>query len=133
RCSRDWSSDVCSSDLAMIDAGADVVFGHGPHVTRAIEVYNNRFIAYSLGNFCTYKGINVAGVNGLAPIVKIFTSRSGEFLKGEVIPTVQSHATGVQIDPNGTVIKIIQELSKKDFPDSEIQIDEKGIITYLGQ
>ncbi len=125
--------DVYKFSHAMIDAGADVVFGHGPHVTRAIEVYNNRFIAYSLGNFCTYKGINVAGVNGLAPIVKIFTSRSGEFLKGEVIPTVQSHATGVQIDPNGTVIKIIQELSKKDFPDSEIQIDEKGIITYLGQ
>jgi len=39
---------------AVIDAGADIVFGHGPHVTRAVEVYKKRFIIYSLGNFCTY-------------------------------------------------------------------------------
>jgi poly-gamma-glutamate capsule biosynthesis protein CapA/YwtB (metallophosphatase superfamily) len=37
----------------MIDAGADIVIGHGPHVVRAVELYNNKFIAYSLGNFCT--------------------------------------------------------------------------------
>ena len=35
----------------MIDAGADVIIGHGPHVTRAIDIYKNKFIAYSLGNF----------------------------------------------------------------------------------
>ena len=39
---------------SMIDAGADIVFGHGPHVTRAVDIYKNRFIIYSLGNFCTY-------------------------------------------------------------------------------
>ena len=37
-----------------IDAGADVIFGHGPHVTRSMDIYKNRFIAYSLGNFATY-------------------------------------------------------------------------------
>ena len=36
---------------SLIDEGADIIFGHGPHVTRAIEVYKDRFIAYSLGNF----------------------------------------------------------------------------------
>jgi poly-gamma-glutamate capsule biosynthesis protein CapA/YwtB (metallophosphatase superfamily) len=36
---------------AAVDAGADVVIGHGPHVPRAVEVYRGRFIAYSLGNF----------------------------------------------------------------------------------
>lgn len=125
--------DVYEFSHAMIDAGADIVFGHGPHVTRGIEVYNKRFISYSLGNFCTYKGINVAGINGLAPIIKVFTNPSGEFLKGEITPTVQSHATGVTIDTEKSVIKIIQELSKKDFPESEIQIDDNGLITYLGQ
>ncbi|HMP14121.1 MAG TPA: CapA family protein, partial [Saprospiraceae bacterium] len=39
---------------AVIDVGADIVLGHGPHVTRAVELYKDRFIAYSLGNFCTY-------------------------------------------------------------------------------
>ena len=125
--------DVYQFSHALIDAGADIVFGHGPHVTRGVEVYNKRFISYSLGNFCTYKGINVAGVNGLAPIIKVFTNSSGEFLTGEITPTIQTHATGVQIDPEKSVIKIIQELSQKDFPESEIQIDDNGIITYLGQ
>ena len=32
-----------------------------------------------------------------------------------------------------TIVKIIRELSKKDFPESEIQIDDNGLITYLGQ
>ena len=125
--------DVYKFSHTLIDAGADIIFGHGPHVTRGMEVYNKRFIAYSLGNFCTYKGINVAGINGLAPIIKVFTNASGEFLKGEITPTIQTHATGVQIDGEKSVIKIIQELSKKDFPESEIQIDDNGLITYLGQ
>ncbi|HEX6512302.1 MAG TPA: CapA family protein [Chloroflexota bacterium] len=36
---------------AVIDAGADAVIGHGPHVDRGIEIYNGRPIFYSLGNF----------------------------------------------------------------------------------
>lgn len=36
---------------AMIDAGADVVTGHGPHVLRGIEIYKGRPILYSLGDF----------------------------------------------------------------------------------
>ena len=58
---------------------------------------------------------------------------SGEFIHGEITPTVQSHVTGVRIDPAKSVIKIIQDLSKKDFPESEIRIDDNGLITYLGQ
>ena len=36
---------------AAIDAGADVVAGHGPHLTLGVEVYRGRPILYSLGNF----------------------------------------------------------------------------------
>jgi poly-gamma-glutamate capsule biosynthesis protein CapA/YwtB (metallophosphatase superfamily) len=36
---------------AAIDAGADVVVGHGPHLTLGVEVYKDRPILYSLGNF----------------------------------------------------------------------------------
>ena len=125
--------DVYEFSHRMIDAGADIIFGHGPHVTRGIEVYRNRFIAYSLGNFCTYKGINIAGINGWAPIIKVYTNRYGEFLKGEITPTYQVYGVGVKIDPNHQVTKKITELSKKDFPESPIGIDDKGIITYLDQ
>ncbi|MDQ2657795.1 MAG: CapA family protein, partial [Bacteroidota bacterium] len=123
--------DVYQFAHTLIDAGADIILGHGPHVTRGMEVYKKRFVAYSLGNFCTYKGINIAGINGLAPIVKVFTNTRGEFIKGEIIPTIQSHETGVRIDAQKSVIKIIQELSKKDFPESEVRIDDNGLITYL--
>lgn len=34
-----------------IDAGADLIIGHHPHVIQEIEQYNNKYIAYSLGNF----------------------------------------------------------------------------------
>ena len=36
---------------AAVDAGADLVLGHGPHVVRGMEVYRGRPIFYSLGNF----------------------------------------------------------------------------------
>ncbi|HTO89437.1 MAG TPA: CapA family protein [Thermoanaerobaculia bacterium] len=36
---------------AMIDAGADIVVGQGPHVLRGVEIYRGRPIFYSLGNF----------------------------------------------------------------------------------
>lgn len=36
---------------AVIDAGADVMVGHGPHVLRGIEIYRGKPILYSLGDF----------------------------------------------------------------------------------
>jgi len=36
---------------AMVDAGADVFVGHGPHVLRGIEIYKGKPIFYSLGDF----------------------------------------------------------------------------------
>lgn len=36
---------------AMVDAGADVFVGHGPHVLRGIELYRGKPILYSLGDF----------------------------------------------------------------------------------
>jgi hypothetical protein len=50
---------------AVVDAGADLVLGHGPHVPRAIEVYRGKLIAYSLGNFAVYSMFNIKGPSGL--------------------------------------------------------------------
>jgi poly-gamma-glutamate capsule biosynthesis protein CapA/YwtB (metallophosphatase superfamily) len=110
----------------MIDSGADIVFGHGPHVTRAIEVYKDRFITYSMGNFCTYGGINVSGINGLAPIVKVFTSNTGKFYKAHITSTKQSFYSSVAIDAEKQALKRIQLLTKEDFPECKIEIDNLG-------
>jgi hypothetical protein len=122
--------DVYNFAHCMIDNGADVVFGHGPHVTRSIEVYKNRFISYSLGNFCTYGRFNLAGPNGLAPIVKINVNKSGEFLSGRIIPVFQPWPGGVKIDSSRRVIKKIKELMAVDFPDAVINLSDQGQITY---
>ncbi len=113
-----------------VDAGADIVFGQGPHVTRAIEVYKNRFIAYSLGNFCTYKRFNLRGVNGIAPIVKIYVNDKGEFLKGKITAVYQDKMTGTKLDPDKRIIKRMQELQKEDIPEALIKITDEGEIIY---
>ncbi len=113
----------------MIDAGADIVFGHGPHVTRAMEVYKDRFIAYSLGNFCTYKQFSLSGVSGLAPIVKVFTDKKGKFFKAQLTPIHQVAPGGVAIDTQKRVIEVIRKLTKADFPEVPLKIDNNGLVT----
>ncbi|QCK14874.1 CapA family protein [Mangrovivirga cuniculi] len=116
----------------VIDNGADIVFGHGPHVTRAMEVYNNRFISYSLGNFATYNRFNLRGVNGIAPLVKVYTTRNGEFLFGDIVPIIQEGRGIPKVDPDKRVIRRLQQLTAEDFPESKIFIDDSGKITYFG-
>lgn len=123
--------DVYHFAHSMIDAGADIILGHGPHVPRAIEVYNNRFIAYSLGNFCTYARFNLSGYNGLVPIIKIKVNALGEFLEGNIIAAKQIGAGRPVPDPKGKVIALIKKLSEEDLPESEISIDESGNIFYI--
>ncbi len=112
----------------VIDAGADVVFGHGPHVVRGVELYKNRFVAYSLGNFCTFGGINVSGINGFAPIVKVYTDSMGGFLQAKITSCIQGFPAPVEIDSQKQAIKKIQELTKQDFPESKLVIDDNGWI-----
>jgi poly-gamma-glutamate capsule biosynthesis protein CapA/YwtB (metallophosphatase superfamily) len=122
--------DVYNFAHTMIDNGADVVLGSGPHVTRAIEVYKERFISYSMGNFCTYGRFNLAGPNGIAPIVKINVDREGKFLSGRIIPIYQPWPGGVRIDSARQVIYKIRELDEQDFPDGVVNLSEDGEITY---
>jgi len=123
--------NVYSFAHRMIDAGADVIFGHGPHITRAVEVYKERFIAYSLGNFCTYGRFNLSGPNGIAPLITLHVDTTGKFLSGRIIPVYQSYSSvGVRIDPDKRVVGKIRELTTADFPDAVITIDENGEISY---
>lgn len=114
---------------AVIDAGADIVFGHGPHVTRAVEVYQNRFIAYSLGNFCTYGPFNLRGVNGVAPIITVHVKPDGEFVKAKVTSIRQEKRGRVLIDTEDKALKLLQTLTKADLPELNLRIDNQGWIT----
>ena len=91
--------DVVKFSRMMVDAGADLVVGHGPHVVRAMENYNDRLIAYSLGNFATYYGISVEGIKGIAPILKVTLDGNGNFVEGKIHSTTQLRPAGPSFDP----------------------------------
>ena len=112
----------------VIDAGADIVFGHGPHVTRAIDIYKDRFIAYSLGNFATYGRFNLNGVSGIAPIVKVFVNKKGVFKTGQIFSIKQIGEGGPVIDSEKNALNEIIKLTKIDIPETTLIIDENGII-----
>jgi cell wall-associated NlpC family hydrolase len=113
---------------AVIDAGADIVFGHGPHVVRAAELYKDRFIIYSMGNFCTSGDFSISGINGYAPIVKIYTDKKGQFVKGEIISALQKDKTGPVLDLQHSAAKEIKRLTELDFPQTGLSISDEGII-----
>ncbi len=52
------SRDQISFARAVVEAGADLIVGHHPHVLQGIERYRGGYIAYSLGNF-VFGGKNV--------------------------------------------------------------------------
>ena len=113
---------------AVIDAGADIVLGHGPHVTRAVEVYKQKFIAYSMGNFNTYGTFNLSGPNGIAPLLDIKLDRKGNFLYAKVISTKQSKTNGLELDPNYRVFEEMKRLTKTDFPETPLTFEENRIL-----
>jgi hypothetical protein len=112
----------------VIDAGADIVFGHGPHVTRAVDVYKDRFIAYSMGNFATYGMFNLAGISGIAPIVELDVDAKGKFLKGKIYSTKQPGQGGPVMDENNGALKEIIKLTASDIPECTLSITDNGDI-----
>lgn len=115
----------------MIDAGADIVIGHGPHLPRAMEIYNGRLIAYSLGNFATY-GMSTQGHKKLTLVLRANLGDQGEFLSGKIVPMIQREDGGYngipQFDPQGRTTELIRRLSKEDFPESSLEIQADGTL-----
>ena len=109
-----------------IDAGADIILGHGPHVTRAIEIYKDRLIAYSLGNFATYGRFNITGSNGVSPILNLKVDKSGKFITGNIISTKQIGRGIPVLDEKQRAMKEIIELTNTDFPENNIIFEQSG-------
>ncbi len=121
--------DVEKFAHAAIDAGADVVYGHGPHVTRAAELYNGHLILYSLGNFCTPYRVSVGGISGYAPVVVATIDSDGKFVSGQIHSFIQQKGIGPRLDPTDAVAKNIRNLSQSDFPSSQLDIASDGTMT----
>ena len=113
---------------AMIDAGADLVLGHGPHVVRPMELYHDRLIAYSMGNFATYYGISVDGIRGIAPILLCTLDDDGRFVSGRIEATTQIRPAGPSLDAAGAVVTLLRTLTDSAFPTGTLDIRADGTL-----
>lgn len=114
---------------AVIDAGADLVVGHGPHVLRAIEFYRGRLIAYSLGNFAGGGGtLNRSGRLGLGAVLKVSLGSDGSWDSGQLISTRMGSGGKPVPDSTKGGLKLVRDLSKADFPATGPTFGQNGEI-----
>lgn len=116
-----WGTEytsVCSSwqrTLAheLVDAGADVIYGHHPHVLQGIEIYKDRPILYSCGNFLFYKKNDDAGQTAFFTL----TFDEEGLVKGEFTPVyitrMQSTLPKEGSERYENVVDILETQSKK--------------------
>lgn len=113
----------------VIDAGADLVLGHGPHVLRGMEIYKDRLIAYSLGNFATYGWFKLAGATAETMVLEVKIDTDGKFLSGKINPFVLMDKGILTKDASKSAISTIRRLSQLDFPETAPKVAEDGTIS----
>jgi hypothetical protein len=125
---REPRGDLRAWSHAVVDAGADVVVGHGPHVLRGIEFRNGKLIAYSLGNFATYRGFNLAGPQALTGVLQVELAGDGRLAHARLVPMQQVPLQGPAPDPQGAAARLVSELSEADFGPAAARVREDGTI-----
>jgi len=107
---------------AVVEAGADLVVGSGPHVLRGMEWYHGRLIAYSLGNFAGYKVFSMGGPLSVSGILRVTLKGDGSYDSGTLVPTRMVGAGTPAIDPAETAHGIVRTLSKEDFGGRAVKV-----------
>lgn len=117
----------------MIDAGADLVLGHGPHVPRAIEIYNGKLIAYSLGNFLGYRTLSTTAQTGYSMILEVKLNLEGDLVSGKIIPVHLDRQGIPHIDQRFRTVGLLRYLINHDFPNNAVKINKKGEIVVASR
>jgi hypothetical protein len=113
----------------VIDAGADLVVGHGPHVLRGLEFYRGKLIAYSMGNFLTYRGFTLDGPLGLTAILQVRLNGTGDVDQARIVPLVQTPRVGPRPDSSAAALALLRRHSVQDFKADAAVIADDGTIT----
>ena len=123
---REPRGDLRTWAHAVVDAGADLVVGHGPHVLRGMEWYRGRIIAYSLGNFATYRGFSLAGPLGITGVLQVQMGSDGRVTGGRLVPMQQAPRRGPAPDASATAVILLNELSAQDFGADGVRLAPDG-------
>lgn len=113
----------------VVDAGADIVIGHGPHVLRGMEIYKGHLIAYSLGNFATYGRFSLGGALGVSVVLEAELGADGQFLRGKLFSTKQEGKGVPMLDETKRGQRSIAQLSERDFPKSAVKVSDDGVLS----
>lgn len=116
--------DVYAFAHAVVDAGADLVLGHGPHVLRAMERYRGRLIAYSLGNFSSFKTFDLRGPGGDSVILEAELAVDGALVAARLHPLRLRRDGRPGVDPTAAGVATVRALSAEDLGDP--LFDESG-------
>jgi len=100
---------------AVVDAGADLVLGSGPHVVRGVERYRRRLIAYSLGNFAGWHNFGGGGALSLSGILRVTVGADGMASSGRWLPLRLTGPGVPQPDRTGASLQLAAQLSREDF------------------
>jgi Bacterial capsule synthesis protein PGA_cap len=111
---------------AVVEAGADLVLGSGPHVLRGMEWYRGRLIAYSLGNFAGYGVFALGGRLSLSAILRVTLRGDGSFDSGVLVPTRLVGAGMPALDPAESAHGLVRDLSKADFGSRGVTVSPGG-------
>lgn len=123
----DPGADFIKFAHTAVDSGADLVAGSGPHVLRAMEVYKDRLIAYSLGNFATYGWFTLTKTTSTSGVLSVELGPDGAFRGAKLSPTkLTGKGTPAK---GGDAIDMVRRLSKSDFPETGVEISEDGRIS----
>lgn len=114
---------------AVVDAGADLVVGSGPHVLRGMEWYNDRLIAYSLGNFAGYKVFSLGGPLSVSGILRVTLRSDGTFETGRLVPTRLVGEGVPALDPTEAAHGIVRTLSRQDFGARGVRVSRDGVLS----
>jgi poly-gamma-glutamate capsule biosynthesis protein CapA/YwtB (metallophosphatase superfamily) len=111
---------------AVVDAGADVVLGSGPHVLRGLEAYHRRLIAYSLGNFAGDRTLSIAGRCALSGVLHVAVTADGQFAGGRWWPLRLARPGFPRLDPTRASVTLVNALSRDDFRRDHVTIGRSG-------
>jgi hypothetical protein len=114
---------------AVVDAGADLVVGHGPHVLRGMEWYKRRLIAYSLGNFAGYKVFSLGGPLSTSGILRVTLRGDGSFETGRLVATRLVGDGLPALDPSEAAHGMVRSLSREDFGRTAVKISADGMLS----
>ena len=106
----EYRGDLRKFARLAIDAGASAVFGHGPHVVRPYELYRDKPIFYSLGNFVGYRSLSTQGKLANSIVAEVRLSPDGRLLGAGIIPLRLDHSGIPAVDYSADNVQTLSGL-----------------------